>query len=99
MFSNGLVEWGSDHCMQLFMSLQDLDTLLQQRHDEQDLAERLSEPVSVATLIELGRERGLSITEDDVISAQLREDSEAPSAELQKRMADEARRLRHFIQG
>ena len=80
-----------------FMSLQDLDTLLQQRHDE--LARRLSEPVSVEALIELGRERGLSITEDDVISAQLREDSDASSAELQKRMADESRRLRHFIQG
>ena len=82
-----------------FMSLQDLDTLLQQRHDEQELARRLSEPVSVEALIELGRERGLSITEDDVISAQLREDSDASSAELQKRVADESRRLRHFIQG
>ncbi|WP_371639075.1 Nif11-like leader peptide family natural product precursor [Synechococcus sp. UW179A] len=99
MSSNGLMEWGSDHCTLLFMSLQDLDTLLQQRHNEQDLAQQLSEPVSVETLIQLGRERGLSITEDDVISAQLREDSDAPSAELQKRMADESRRLRHFIQG
>ena len=81
------------------MSLQDLDTLLQRRHEEQELAKRLSEPVSVETLIELGRQRGLSITENDVISAQLREDSDAPSADLQRRMADESRRLRHFIQG
>ena len=81
------------------MSLQDLDTLLQRRHEEQELAKRLSEPVSVETLIELGRQRGLSITENDVISAQLREDSDAPSAALQRRMADESRRLRHFIQG
>ena len=81
------------------MSLQDLDTLLQQRYEEQELAKRLSEPVSVETLIELGRQRGLSITESDVISAQLREDSDAPSADLQRRMADESRRLRHFIQG
>ena len=81
------------------MSLQDLDTLLQRRHQEQELAKRLSEPVSVETLIELGRQRGLSITEADVISAQLREDSDAPSADLQRRMADESRRLRHFIQG
>ena len=85
--------------MQLSMSLQDLDTLLQRRHEEQELAKRLSEPVSVETLIELGRQRGLSITENDVISAQLREDSDAPSADLQRRMADESRRLRHFIQG
>ena len=81
------------------MSLQDLDTLLQRRHQEQELAKRLSEPVSVETLIELGRQRGLSIKENDVISAQLREDSDAPSADLQRRMADESRRLRHFIQG
>ena len=81
------------------MSLQDLDTLLQRRYEEQELAKRLSEPVSVETLIELGRQRGLSITENDVISAQLREDSDAPSADLQRRMADESRRLRHFIQG
>ena len=99
MSSNGLVEWDCDRCALLFMSLQDLDTLLKQRHQERELAERLSEPVSVETLIELGRERGLSITESDVISAQLREDSEAPSEELQRRMADESRRLRHFIQG
>ena len=69
MSSNGLVEWGCDHCTLLFMSLQDLDALLQQRRDEQELAQRLSEPVSVETLIELGRERGLTITEDDVFSA------------------------------
>ena len=81
------------------MSLQDLDTLLQRRREEQELAKCLSEPVSVETLIELGRQRGLSITEADVISAQLREDSDAPPAELQRRMADESRRLRHFIQG
>jgi len=81
------------------MSLQDLDTLLQQRREEQELAKRLSEPVSVETLIELGRQRGLSITEADVISAQLREDSDAPSAELQRRMAEESRRMRNFIQG
>ena len=90
---------GCDARALLFMSLQDLDSLLQQRHDEQELARRLSEPLSVEALIELGRERGLSITEDDVISAQLREDSDASSAELQRRMADESRRLRHFSQG
>ena len=81
------------------MSLEDLDALLQQRLEEQELAKRLSKPVSVQTLIELGRQRGLSISEDDVIRAQLREDSDAPSAELQRRMAEESRRLRHFIQG
>ena len=90
---------GLHACVVLFMSLQDLDNLLNQRQEEQELAKLLSEPVSVETLVELGRQRGLSITEADVISAQLREDTDAPSAELQRRMADESRRLRHFIQG
>jgi predicted ribosomally synthesized peptide with nif11-like leader len=81
------------------MSLEDLDALLEKRHQEPSLARRLSEPLSVEALIELGQEHGFTITTDDVFSAQQREDSKTPSAELQRRMADESRRLRHFIQG
>ncbi len=81
------------------MSLQDLDALLQRRNDEPELAQRLAEPLSLETLIVLGRERGLVITEEDVFLAQQREESSVPSSELQRRMADDSRRLRHFIQG
>ena len=82
-----------------FMSLQDLDALLQRREDEPALAQRLAEPLSLDNLIALGRERGLVITEEDVFLAQQREESSVPSSELQRRMADDSRRLRHFIQG
>lgn len=89
----------SVHVRLLPLSLQDLDALLQRRTDEPELAQRLSEPLSLETLIALGRERGLVITEEDVFLAQQREESTVSSTELQRRMADESRRLRHFIQG
>ena len=81
------------------MSLQDLDALLQRRKDEPELAQRLAAPLSLENLIALGRERGLVITEEDVFRAQQREESSVSSSELQRRMADDSRRLRHFIQG
>ena len=81
------------------MSLQDLDALLQRRKDEPELAQRLAEPLSLENLITLGRERGLVITEEDVFLAQQREEATVSSSELQRRMADESRRLRQFIQG
>ena len=81
------------------MSLRDLDALLQRRNDEPELAQRLAEPLSLENLIKLGRERGLVITEEDVFLAQQREESTVSSSELQRRMADESRRLRQFIQG
>ena len=81
------------------MSLRDLDALLQRRKDEPELAQRLAEPLSLENLISLGRERGLVITEEDIFLAQQREESTVSSSELQRRMADESRRLRQFIQG
>ena len=89
----------SVHVRLLPLSLQDLDALLQRRKDEPELAQRLAEPLSLETLIALGRERGLVITEEDVFLAQQREESSVSSSELQRRMADDSRRLRHFIQG
>ena len=81
------------------MSLRDLDALLQRRNDEPELAQRLAEPLSLENLISLGHERGLVITEEDIFLAQQREESTVSSSELQRRMADESRRLRQFIQG
>ena len=81
------------------MSLRDLDALLQRRNDEPELAQRLAEPLSLENLISLGHERGLVITEEDIFLAQQREESMVSSSELQRRMADESRRLRQFIQG
>ena len=81
------------------MSLQDLDAFLSQRETDSALAAILAEPLSIEALIELARGRGFNITAADVFSAQAREDADAPSVELQRRMAEDSRRLRHFIQG
>ena len=81
------------------MSLQDLDAFLSQRETDSALADSLAEPLSIEALIELARGRGFNITAADVLSAQAREDADAPSVELQRRMAEDSRRLRHFIQG
>ena len=72
----------SVHVRLLPLSLQDLDALLQRRKDEPELAQRLSEPLSLETLIALGRERDLVITEEDVFLAQQREESTVSSTEL-----------------
>ena len=71
----------------------------QRRDSEPELAKRLRNPWILDNLIALGRERGLVITEEDVFLAQQREESSVSSSELQQRMADESRRLRHFIPG
>ena len=81
------------------MSLQDLDQLLDSRHDDPALAEQLAQPLPLEELISLAQTRGLTITEDDVFQAQQREQSTASAADLQQQMAPESRRLRHFIPG
>ena len=81
------------------MSLQDLDAFLRLRETDAALAASLAEPLSVEALTELAREHGFHITDEDVFSAQAREEADAPSAELPRRMAEDSRRLRHFIQG
>ena len=81
------------------MSLQDLDAFLSQRETDSALAASLAEPLSIEALIELARVRGFDITVAVVLSAQAREDAGVSSVELQRRMAEDSRRLRHFIQG
>ena len=81
------------------MSLQDLDQLLDSRHDDPALAEPLAQPLPLEELISLAQTRGLTITEDDVFQAQQREQSTASAADLQQQMAPESRKLRHFIPG
>jgi len=81
------------------MSLEDLDRLLALRGTDLALSERMGRPLSVQDLIALAAERGLSVTETDVLAAQEREEARCAPEELQERAAQEARRLRHFIQG
>ena len=81
------------------MSLADLDRLLAMRSTDDALRQRLSEPVDISTLMQLALERGLTVDENDVLSAQQRADQGRSAAELQAQQGGEARRLRHFING
>ncbi|MEB3157941.1 MAG: Nif11 family protein [Synechococcus sp.] len=81
------------------MTLADLDQLLALRQQDAGLAERMAGPMDLEELIALAAERGLTISEADVFAAQQREQSSCPSAALQHQAAQDALRLRHFIQG
>ena len=81
------------------MSLADLDRLLAMRSTDDALRQRLSEPVDISTLMQLALERGLTVDENDVLSAQQRADQGRSAAELQAHQGEEARRLLHFING
>lgn len=80
------------------MSLEQLDAFLAVARRQQDLAERLSEPLELADFLSLARGAGYGVEEADVIAAQQRQESTLSDAELQRRAGEEARRLRHFIQ-
>ena len=81
------------------MALADLDQLLALREHDPQLAERMAGPLDLESLVELAAERGLTVTEADVFAAQQREQGACSSAQLQQQVAQESRRLRHFIQG
>ncbi|TCD56498.1 Nif11-like leader peptide family natural product precursor [Synechococcus sp. BS55D] len=81
------------------MSLEDLDRLLALRVEDAQLAAQLAQPLGVQELCELAAARGLEVGEADILSAQQREESRLSQQQLQERVAQEARRLRHFIQG
>ena len=69
------------------MSLQDLDQLLGSRHQDPALAEQLAQPLQLEELIALAQSRGLSITEDDVFQAQIREQTKASSARIARKLS------------
>jgi hypothetical protein len=49
--------------------------------------------------LQLAQAAGFAVTEQDVIAAQVREEEHLSDQELQRRAAEEARRLRTFIPG
>ena len=67
--------------------------------DRRRLAQAMAEPLAMDQLIALAAARGLAVTEADVLAAQERADAAMAPQQLQERVAQEARRLRHFIQG
>ena len=81
------------------MALADLDQLLALRVDDAALAEQLKGPLDLEGLIAIAAERGLVVTEADIFAAQQRDQAASSSAQLQHEAAQDARRLRHFIQG
>ena len=81
------------------MALADLDRLLELRGQDPELAQAMAEPLAMDQLIALAAARGLAVTEADVLAAQERADAVMAPQQLQERVAQEARRLRHFIQG
>lgn len=81
------------------MALADLDRLLELRGQDPELAQAMAEPLAMDQLIALASARGLAVTEADVLEAQERADAAMAPQQLQERVAQEARRLRHFIQG
>jgi hypothetical protein len=81
------------------MALADLDRLLELRGQDPELAKAMAEPLAMDQLIALAAARGLAVTEADVLAAQERADAVMAPQQLQERVAQEARRLRHFIQG
>jgi hypothetical protein len=81
------------------MALADLDRLLELRGQDPELTQAMAEPLAMDQLIALAAARGLAVTEADVLAAQERADAVMAPQQLQERVAQEARRLRHFIQG
>ena len=81
------------------MSIKDLDRLLALRKEDPLLDKQLEDAIEVEQFLELAQDHGLDVTEADLFAAQQRDEGSVRAEELQRRMAEEARRLRHFIQG
>lgn len=81
------------------MALEQLDAFLAHARARPDLAARLGQPLALEELLALAAAEGFAVQEADVIAAQLREEDHLSDGELQRRAAQEARRLRSFIPG
>ncbi len=81
------------------MSLEQLDAFLAHARQQAHLRPRLQQPLDLEELLEIAQAEGFSVSEQDVIAAQLREDEHLSDQELQRRAGEEARRLRTFIPG
>lgn len=79
------------------MSLEQLDTFLAHARSQPELQARLQQPLELEAFLELARGAGYALTEDDVIAAQVRQESNLSDTELQERAGVEARKLRNFI--
>ncbi len=81
------------------VSIEDLDLFLALRKEDPLLEKELKEVVEVEQLLKLAEDYGFDVTEADLFAAQQRDEDSLSAKELQRRMAGDACRLRHFIQG
>lgn len=84
------------------MSLDQLDAFVASARRDPELLSRLqdpAEPPDLEAFLTLARQAGFAVEEADVFAAQQRAEADLSAAELQRRAGEEARRLRHFIQG
>jgi predicted ribosomally synthesized peptide with nif11-like leader len=79
------------------MSLEQLDAFLAHARTTPALQARLQEPLELETFLALARGAGYALSEDDVIAAQVRQETTLSDTELQERAGVEARKLRNFI--
>jgi predicted ribosomally synthesized peptide with nif11-like leader len=81
------------------VSLQQLDAFLAFARSDAELSLRLKQPMDLADLLALADQAGYQVEEVDVIAAMVREDDKLSDRDLQRRAAEEARKLRNFIPG
>ncbi len=81
------------------VSIEDLDLFLALRKEDPLLEKEIKEVVEVEQLLKLAEDYGFDVIEADLFAAQQRDEDSLSAKELQRRMAGDARRLRHFIQG
>lgn len=81
------------------MALNQLDDFLKQARLDPNLAQQLSKPPDLEEFLELAAQAGYTLSEQDVLAAQARQEASLSDQELQQRAGEEARKLRSFIPG
>jgi predicted ribosomally synthesized peptide with nif11-like leader len=79
------------------MALDQLDAFMAHANGDQQLRQQLEQPLDLEAFLALARGAGFNLSEQDVLAAQARADSQLSDSELQRRAGEDARRLRSFI--
>jgi predicted ribosomally synthesized peptide with nif11-like leader len=81
------------------MSLEQLDAFLAHARAHPALRDQLRQPLEAPALLALAAAHGFALEDADLFAAQRREEEQLSATDLQRRAAEEARRLRSFIPG
>ena len=79
------------------MALDQLDAFMAHARGDQQLRQQLEQPLDLEAFLALAHGAGFYLSEQDVLAAQARADSQLSDSELQRRAGEDARRLRSFI--